>query len=154
MMTQIGSKGVCLPALLVILVGCQGNDNLPETVEASGVVTLDGQPVEGAAIVFIDAEGKYTARGMSDKDGRFSLNAFEEKTGAVPGTYKVVVTKTVEQKTEGASIGGEEAEHAGEEANTMIVNLLPQKYSVPSGELTVTIPPEGTSDIKLELSSK
>ncbi len=154
MIARIRYKGIGLAALIAVSIGCNGGDNLPETVEASGVVTLDGQPVEGAAIVFIDDQGQYTARGMSDKEGRFSLNAFEQKKGAVPGTYKAVVTKTVEQQTEGASIGGEEAEHAGDEANTMIVNLLPQKYSIPSGELTVTIPPEGTSDIKLDLSSK
>ncbi|RMF37793.1 MAG: carboxypeptidase regulatory-like domain-containing protein [Planctomycetota bacterium] len=141
-----------LPIALA-LTGCQGEKG-PRTVPAKGIVTLDGEPVEGAAIVFIDENGLYPARGYSDENGRFSLDAFEYKTGAVPGTYKVVVTKTINKAiTDPAALKGEEAEHAGEEADEIIVNALPQKYAIPNGLLTFTIPEEGTDNLIIELKS-
>ncbi len=143
---------VGLPLLLAV-VGCQG-DKGPRTVPAKGIVTLDGEPVEGAAIVFIDENGLYPARGYTDANGRFSLDAFEYKTGAVPGTYKVVVTKTINKAiTDPNALKGEEAEHAGEEADEIIVNALPEKYAIPNGLLTFTIPEDGTDNLVIELKS-
>lgn len=144
---------------LLQLSGCGPEvDNLPRTVNASGVVTLNGSPVEGASIVFVDVNGVYSASSSSDSRGRFSLNAFEAKTGAVPGSYKVMVSKTIELAdplVPDKNAPEEEAEHAAEMGPDLVYweNSLPQKYaSIGSSGLAVDIPEDGISDIKLELT--
>lgn len=138
---------------LVMLVGCAENDEGPKTVTAEGVVTLDGQPIENASVVFIDAGGQYPARGRSDANGKFSLDAFEYKTGAVPGSYKAIVTRTVVEDGQAAPAGSEEAEHSAGEGGGRVYNDLPAKYAQPSEDFTFTIPQDGISDLKLDLTS-
>ena len=123
------------------LTGCTGDSDGPKTVNASGVVTLDGVPVEKAQVVFIDDAAKMPAYSPTDKDGKFSLKISEEKKGAVPGSYRVTVSKTIMDQGNGGDVN--------------IKFGLPKKYAnmMESG-LTFTIPDKGTSDIKLELKSK
>ncbi len=142
-----------------LLSGCgPADDGLPRTVEASGVVTLDGTPVEGASIVFVDASGVYYASGASDSGGKFSVSQYESKSGAVPGEYMVQVSKTVDVKGPATPAGkapSEEAEHAGDAAGALWKNDLPQKYaSIGTSGLKVTVPDDGITDIKIELVSK
>jgi hypothetical protein len=140
--------------LLVCVVGC--GEKGPPTVPAKGVVTLDGQPVENAAIVIVSTSSADQAVGTSDASGNFSLDAFDYKTGALPGEYYVIATKSVEIEQSAGELQGEEAEHAAEDGGAMqlgVQNVLPKKYAQPSGELTLTVPAEGVTDIKLELSS-
>lgn len=149
---------------LVLLAGCSGGEDqwtkeLPETVEASGVVLLDGKPVERAAIVFAPVPpGKHPAQGLTDSEGEFHLKAFPAKEGAVPGSYQVGVTKNVETGAgppKDPSFYGEDAEHAAESpAPIEFKNVLPQQYANPANSgLTVEIPPGGTSELKIELKS-
>jgi prepilin-type processing-associated H-X9-DG protein len=64
-------------------------------VSVSGHVTLDGQPVEGATVVFTPTEqGGRVAKGATDATGRFALKSSETGDGAKPGTYRVSVSKT------------------------------------------------------------
>jgi hypothetical protein len=148
--------------LLFSLAGCGAvDDNLPRTVNASGVVYCDGEPLEGAVIVIMQDSGQYFARGATDSRGRFSLDAYESKKGAVPGTYKMTVSKTVEvDKATPVKVSAalqDDAQHAAEgdpgRANVSWVNDLPSKYSSPvTSGLQVTIPDDGTKDLKIELS--
>ncbi len=141
-----------ITAFCVSFTGCENVPDGPRTVPASGVVTLNGEPVEGAAIVFIGDNGEFSAHGISDSEGEFSLDAFEYKTGAVPGGYKVVVTKTVEITDEsGTNLKGEGALHAGEGAQLGIRNDLPSKYQNPNNGLSFVIPDDGTLDLQIEL---
>ena len=128
--------------------GCSSDDaNLPKTVPASGVVTLDGQPVDGAQVILI-AEGSATmgAYASTDSQGQFSLRISDKKSGAVPGSYKVQVAKTIEKKLPGNLDGGDAvAFEFG----------VPGKYTVAATSgLTALIPDNGTDALKLELSSK
>ncbi len=84
-----------MPLLLLVgLAGCVG-DSGPKTVTASGVVTLDGAPVEKAQVIFINDAGTDPASAMTDAQGRFSLSYNGEKAGAIPGSYKAQVSKTL-----------------------------------------------------------
>jgi hypothetical protein len=149
---------------LVAGLGCGPvDDGLPRTVKATGVVLCDGKPLEGAAIVLMQDSGSNFARGISDASGNFSLNTFETKSGAVPGAYKVTVSKTVTvDKATPASVPktlAEDSQHAAEgdegRGSASWVNDLPDKYNSPATSgLSVTIPEEGTSDIRLELTRK
>jgi len=77
-------------------------------VPVEGVVRLDGQPLDGATVVFTSEDGKKTFSGFTDAGGAFSLGG-GEKPGALPGTYKVTVTKK-------AALKGDENSGAGSDA--------------------------------------
>jgi len=143
---------VCLLAIgLAAAGGCgPSTGHLPKTVPAKGVVTLDGKPVEGAQVVLVPAnEGTTGAFGTSNSSGRFSLRAFNEKDGAVPGDYKVQVSKTVEVKLP----GGKGSVDGGDPVR--FDYGVPARYTgVKTSGLTVTIPDSGISDIQLTLSTK
>ncbi len=155
-------------ASVVFLLGCSGTDKwaerLPETVEARGVVLLDGKPVEGASVVFVPVDPSgHQAYAVTDEDGEFELRAFPAKSGAVPGKYKVTVSKTVETGEEVAEeLGGESETDEGpvdratvKKAKQAWANALPAKYANPkTSGLTAEIPPEGTDSLRIELSSK
>ena len=150
---------------LALLIGCSGGgdewtEKLPETVPASGVVLLDGQPVEGASIVFSpEPPGEHAASALSGPDGEFELNAFPSKVGAVPGSYQVGISKTVRgapvEQPDPESFG-EDAQHAAEApAPTLWHNALPAQYANPvSSGLKQQVPKEGTSSLRIELKSK
>ena len=147
-----------LGALASCSIGCNvDNDDLPRTVNASGTITLNGEPVIGASIVAMsESGGNSFARAISDSSGRFSLDAFESKKGAVPGSYKITASKTVEVASKGGSSlksVQEDREQAGGAATDVSwANELPSKYNNPSQSgLKVTVPEDGISDIKLEL---
>lgn len=158
------AKRVVTIGVSLLLLGCGGGgggENLPATVDASGVVLLDGTPVEGASVVFVPvAPGTYPAFASTDSRGGFSLKAFEAKTGAVPGSYQVQLSKTVEIKAGGGPApapAGEDAEHAANDpsAGLQWKNSLPAKYaSSATSEIKIDIPENGRSDIKIELVSK
>jgi hypothetical protein len=146
----------CIAVLLLLQIGCGGGgaDNLPATVDASGVVLLDGQPVHGASVVFVPVSGNYSAFASTDSSGRFELKSFEAKEGAVPGSYQVQVTKTIEVK-ETPNVEGPDAAHAQATKGAVSwENALPSKYADPvNSGIKVDIPDTGRSDIKIELVS-
>lgn len=81
---------------LALINGCGGADdsNRPTRVKTSGTVTHKGQPVEGATVLFAPAEGQgHAATGLTDSQGRFRLTTFLANDGAVPGNYKVTISK-------------------------------------------------------------
>lgn len=150
--------------VVLLSFGCrEADDGLPRTVKATGVVMCDGEPLDGASIVFMQDAGSNFARGMSDANGKFSLDAYESKHGAVPGSYKVTVSKTVTvDKATPTAVPktlAEDAQHAAEGdpslASASWVNDLPDKYNSPiTSGLSVTVPEEGITDIRLELTRK
>jgi hypothetical protein len=83
-------------AVAVLLVaGCSQKpaSNRPQTVPVKGTITLKGQPLAKATVSF-QPDGKGSgASGITDDSGGFVLSTFAAKDGAVPGKYKVAVTK-------------------------------------------------------------
>lgn len=63
-------------------------------VPVTGTLTVDGSPVEGVMIVFHpnDASGR-AASGRTDAQGVYNLTTEINGDGALPGGYKVSVTK-------------------------------------------------------------
>jgi len=138
---------LCLAASL----GCgSAGGNLPKTVPASGVVTLDGKPVDGAQVILVPAgEGVTGAFGVTNSSGHFSLRAYEQKDGAIPGEYKVQVSKTIQVAVTGAKGSLDGGDPVRFEYG------VPAKYTgAKTSGLSVTIPETGNRDINLALSSK
>ncbi len=81
----------CLFAL-VIIVGCKG-DGL-NLAPAEGVVTLDGQPVADAGVMFLPVSPKQgpAASGATDQQGRFTMMT-NNREGAPVGDHRVSINK-------------------------------------------------------------
>jgi hypothetical protein len=73
--------------LPVVLVGC---DDRPTRVPVSGIVTIDGQPLDRGNIKFVPKEGRPSA-GSIGADGRFTLTCYDGNDGALLGTHRVQV---------------------------------------------------------------
>lgn len=93
--------GGCL-CVLMLTTGC-GSDT-PQLVPVSGSVTLDGQPLAGATVIFhpqVAAGGDTStqvieSRAITADDGTFKLiNIHDGSKGAMTGHHKVTVTKLV-----------------------------------------------------------
>ncbi|MEQ1825437.1 MAG: carboxypeptidase-like regulatory domain-containing protein [Pirellula sp.] len=91
--------GWLLSVCLVFVLGCGGDDsNRPKTYPVTGTVKLNGNPVDGAMITFNLTEGKGNAIGSTDAKGNYALTTFKPGDGAVPGQYKISVSKFEAEK--------------------------------------------------------
>lgn len=137
-----------LPLLCpLVLVGC--GPSRPETVPVSGHVTLNGQPVEGATVMFSpEAEGR-PATGTTDADGRFTLKTFEAGDGALPGVHSVTVTKVESSGVQADRDGlSGEIEPGGIQQRWVV----PRKYAKPdTSGLSVEVE-SGMQPVELQLS--
>ncbi len=95
-----------------ILCGCS-NSSAPdyELAEVTGVVTLDGQPLEGAEVSYTPTGTGGMSLGTTDKSGKYELLLSPGVKGAAIGEHVVSIRK----------IGGPDTQY-----DTM--NLLPEKY--------------------------
>src|SRR5687768_13664145 len=60
-----------------------------ESVQAGGVVTYKGKPLENYRVTFYSVDGKRPASGLSDANGKFTLGVNGPDDGAPPGKHKV-----------------------------------------------------------------
>jgi predicted small lipoprotein YifL len=108
---RIARVGFALAIALCVLIGCgqQG----PTVVPASGVVTYEGEPVEGARVMFHpQGEGARSSYGTTDASGRFKLSTFGMNDGALLGKHVVTVSK-VEMPDEATKIDVEALKKGG-----------------------------------------
>lgn len=135
--TQCTRRLVCLNAVWLIGATCSCAPKVtgPETYPATGIVTLDGTPVEGADITFIPSSSKSVIGGgsaVTNDDGYYEATIFVDggkstKLGLPAGEYYVEVVKL---------------EHVDGDASLSKPprNVLPARYgSVKSSELKVTV---------------
>ncbi|MBA4065906.1 MAG: hypothetical protein C0501_19740 [Isosphaera sp.] len=125
-------------AAALCLAGCGGG---PEPV--SGVVTLDGTPVEGAAVTFApeagDGGGVGGSYGRTGPDGRYTLKTVVgDRPGAARGKHRVTVSKTT-------------ADPANPDGR--VREAIPARYTTP-GALTVDVPAGGTTAADLVLTTR
>ena len=79
-----------LLGVMMFAAGCGGGGPVP----VRGRVLLDDTPVAGATVTLLPIEGGHPAAGLTDANGAFRLTTFKRDDGALPGRYKIVVTKT------------------------------------------------------------
>ncbi len=152
-------------AVLVCLVGC--GPAKVELAPATGVVTLDNAPLEGATVSFSPkGSGDKIAMGKTDASGRFTLNTPGEGDGAVPGSYEVSITKS----TVGAAAAFEDPRGSGkpmtaEQQKQMmdiakrgmapgnITSEVPVKYSSPkTSGFTAEVKAGGTNEFTFPMT--
>lgn len=157
--------------ILATVVGCSGGGAL-DTAVVTGVVTLDGEPVEGATVMFRPVtEGQGApATGTTDASGKYTLTtvavgeaAGAAGAGALPGEYYVGVSKTVsaaqaqQEALMKAYESGDSQAVAKLQSQTEkapeVEHVVPKKYNNPEASgITATVA-DGENDIPLELSS-
>lgn len=141
-------------ALFSVLVGCGAEVELDGTTAVTGTVAHNGQPVEGATVTFSPAGEGRAASGITGADGRFTLTTLTADDGAMPGTYKVGISKTDVQ----GAMTAEESEaylmqHNQAPPPPVTKELLPAKYKNPmQSGLTATVNEGGENDFTFELA--
>lgn len=117
-----------------------------DTEFVTGVVTLDGDPIEGARVVFASKAGGTPAYGVTDKSGRYRITALQgggTGKGTTQGEYLIAITKIQANKiSEEPMIRYEN------------VQLLPLVYSdAEQSQLTATVV-KGKNEFNFDLKSK
>jgi hypothetical protein len=128
------------------------------TNTVKGRVLLDGQPVAGATVLFMpDAEGQgRPASATTDNDGFFQLTTNRRGDGALPGAYRIVISKSEAPAAQPDDEHGSKkraqdylARHSG---RTRDKPLIPSSYSdAEKTTLRCTVPAPGL--VTVELSS-
>jgi len=132
-------------ALALAAAGCGGPEelDLPPLAEVSGTVTLDNEPLAGAAVTFVPDKSKGTtgppAVGFTDDKGRYTLKT-AGKTGAVVGFHKVSVEARQKPKNE---------------QDTLPPLLTPPRYTNPDASgLAAEVKADQANVVPLPLSRK
>lgn len=78
---------------LVVLVclsswGCSGGADI---ARVSGTITMDGQPLADASVVFVPESGR-PAGARTDEQGRYELNFTKGRRGAMLGKNRVLIS--------------------------------------------------------------
>jgi len=81
---------------LLFVFGC-GSSNRPELVPVTGVVTMNGKPLEGARVTFVP-ENIRGASAETDAAGNYELIYIRDIKGAPPGLHKVFISKLVDEQ--------------------------------------------------------
>jgi hypothetical protein len=131
-------------ACLALLVGCSSATGVPVT----GKVTLDGEPVENAAVMFMPSGPGQPATGATDKAGNFALHIGGQTDLIPPGQYQVGITKkNISGVTSADGLSGEVGPQGIKEEW-----IVPQKYSDPkTSGLTADVQP-GMKPLEFNLS--
>jgi hypothetical protein len=138
--------------LLLLPAGCKKSP--PAIVAASGVVTLNGKPLDKVTVTFYPLQegldGGFQAVAVTDDDGKFTL-VTAGKDGAAACAHRVVISEgPAPKEARGESERSQIA--AGEYLRTLKNRPIPKPYlTVADTPLTITITgPQ--SDLKIELT--
>jgi hypothetical protein len=155
-------NGPCLMIVglgLLLVAGCGGGSRGPKTVNVSGTVYLDGQPVEGVEIEFHGQD--FVGIGMTNAQGAYTL-----VTGCVPGENTVLFRKQdiggfQLDPESGMDMGQLEAMAAaqgqGAGVSVQVKGLIPEFYSdIQRTNIKYNVPDGGTdsADFRLDSSAK
>lgn len=160
---------ICSSVMVAIAtcLGCGGAPQIPGLVKVSGTVNFKGQPVEGATVNFRPESGTRAASGRTDANGVFQLTTLNPGDGALPGNYKVSVSKiedtdpdhqvTAEDFAKMVSGGGKAPAgptRPGQKVKSVGLEYhVPQKYmDADKSGLTATVNASGKNDIPIELN--
>lgn len=137
--------------IALIAAGCGGG---PKLVPVAGIVTLDGEPLEGASLSFVPVEGNVIATSGADvsgPNGNFQMT-FKGRSGLAPGAYRVLVSKTEEiTPPDGREIPDVFAKASFEK---QLMGLAEETIPPQNFDHEVEVPAEGATDFHLDFKSK
>lgn len=146
----LSKLSLLLAVLAFTFTGC--GYRRPARVKTTGTVTLDGEPVANAALMFIPDSGR-PASGNTNTNGEFQVSSFGGNDGLPAGNYRVTATRLVLkdkfqqlydrqiERAKAEAEPGEEPEEVDIEfGDNAYENELPEKYEeLDTTDITVTI---------------
>jgi hypothetical protein len=139
---------VCIVAASIVTAGgcSKRRVNRPQTFPVKGVVTMGGEPLAGATVMFNPvASGGSGAIALTDDQGRYKLTTFDSGDGAVAGEYRVAFVKTIFPKQEGVD---PMVAMSGDPKNVLPLKLADSEKS--GFTATVAEGPDNTFDFSLD----
>lgn len=131
-------------ALCLGLSGCGGQGGL---IPATGKVTYKGQPVAGATLTFIHANGGTPAVGVTDDKGEFSVNT-QGRPGLLVGEYKVGITKMSMSGDTKSLKPDDMMKMQATKTTPQAKSEIPAKYAAPTlSGLTVTVTKDKAANV-------
>ena len=139
--------------------GCNPRDpKQPATYKVTGKVTYQGNPLEGAEVIFMTEKSPRPGRGTTNKDGEFVLSTYGAGDGAMAGQHRVTVTKWeipefAKRNFKDSGEGDRERAKAIAEGLPTDPKLLtPSKYKAPATSgLSFKVEPQGKNHFELPL---
>lgn len=140
--------------LFATLAGCSRSPLLEGAAKTIVTVTLDGAPVDGAAVVFAPEEGNRSATGLTDGAGKADMGTVMPGDGVFPGSYQITVFKSIDDPNGKAQASDEDAAR-GRYASAPQLYLVPKKYINPrTAKLSAVIEADKVNEVTLALDSK
>jgi len=136
---------------MLAVVGCGTKG--PTPVPVSGTVTLDGQPMAKAAVMFVPQSSGLPAHGLTDEEGRFAIGTLKKGDGALEGKYQVTV---ILNEVQGFIADAKNKDVSGGIAPGGLKTkwIVPQRYSdTKTSGLAVEVK-RGMEPLRFELNSK
>lgn len=133
----VDCRAVSLIILSLLVLGCGSQDG-PALARVSGVVTLDGKPVQNAGLEFI-AEAGGVAYGKTDASGHYYMSFGSDRTGAIVGRNRVRITSN-----DKVTVGDKKFEST---------EIFPPKYNRSSEEFVEVAAGGNTFDFQCESGS-
>lgn len=132
--------------VIVLVAGCGASGTTP--VPVSGVLKLDGKPLDGAVVTFEpQAPGGKAAFGTVGADGTFRLTTDDPGDGALPGKYKVFI----QPPAEGGATPFDDPTKQPPKPKSARGPKVPEKYTrADRTPLTQDVPASGPVVIELE----
>lgn len=146
MLTSLRSRGI---VLVLLVAGCSG---APPMVPVTGLVTLNGKPIENCQVCFfpedesIDPNKAGYGLAYTDADGKYEIANPQGDKGIFPGRYKVVLNFYTNREGKPLPKTAKPSETPGG-----FVNQMPKPYHDPkTTPETVEVPRGGcTRDFKI-----
>lgn len=122
---------------LLLIVGCGGGGSETRNEKmgkASGVVTLNGKPIDSGTVSFSNPYNGFSASGDIQLAGKFAITLIPA------GDYRVsIIPPMPKEAVEPSTL-------------TVLPSGIPAKYQDPATSgLQASVPPEGVTDLKFEL---
>lgn len=150
-----------LGLLALAFTGCGSNDL--GTVKAGATLTYQGKPVAEATVTLVPQGSGRSAAGITDASGVVQFTTLAGGDGAIPGSYKVTVTKTSESVALKPAVDFNDVEAMRKaevdrnraqslSGNAAPKDLLPTKYKLAeSTPLKCDVQKSGSNNFKFEL---
>lgn len=136
---RLGGVGLC--ALLIC--GC-GGGNEREVAPVSGVVTIDGKPLDHGTVMFVPPVGQ-SAKGTINPDGSYVMTTYSNGDGAPVGENRVMVDAAIRGKGSKDDLLG----------MAIIESPIPREYAdVGLSKLVFNVEADADNKYDIALSSK
>lgn len=139
---------VMVAAIIVGIVSCSRSP-YEKLLPASGLVTLDGNPLEGATVAYIPIKSnqQQPSYGYTDAKGKYALKTPEGQPGVSPGEYRIVISRMVMEDGSPIPPGSQTGAAEGHES-------IPFPHSDPRATKNVAVVADGKAEFNVEIVSE